>query len=590
MSSSESTRTRIRFGQFEFDPSAAELEKSGVKIKLQGQPVEILGLLLERPGTVVTRAELQRKLWPDNTFVGFENSLNAAVKRLRAALGDSPEKPRFVETLARRGYRFIGAVEFAERAQAKPAIRSLAVLPLANLSGDPQQDYFADGMTEELVTQLGRISALRVVSRTSSMTYKATKKQLPEIARELRVDGIVEGAVLRSGNRVRITAQLIEASTDHHLWAQDYEGDMRDILSLQSQVAVSIAGKIQAKLTPDEQVRFASTHPMDPGAYDDYLRGRCHWYNSVGRGHIRFTLKLRNDEDLARSGRYFQQAVEKDPASALAYTGLSSYYGVCAKRGLVPSREGWRKAEVAARKALELDSSLAEAHHMMAGLKLLFHWDFVGAEQGFCRAIELNPSYPEAHRLYEDLLAIQGRSEECLAQAKIAEELDPVTFQGTKALAFLDLRQFDNAIAEFKEILRLNDSSISAHFGLATAYLGKGMDKKAIEETQKALLLSGDADQADIIKKAYETAGYEGVIQLRLRQLREKSKTAYVSAMDFAEIYAELGNKKEAFNWLYKAYDERASLLIEIGFTPSYDKIRNDRRFKELLQKIGLPH
>ena len=264
MASSESTRTKIRFGQFEFDPTAAELHKSGVKLKLQGQPVEILRLLLERPGTVVTRGELQRRLWPDNTFVGFENSLNAAVKRLRSALGDSPEKPRFVETLARRGYRFIGAVEFAELTEAKPAIRSLAVLPLANLSDDPKQDYFADGMTEELVTQLGRISALRVVSRTSSMTYKATGKQLPEIARELHVDGIVEGAVLRSGNRVRITAQLIEASTDHHLWAQDYEGDMRDVLSLQSQVAVSIAGRIQAKLTPDEQVRFASTHPMDP--------------------------------------------------------------------------------------------------------------------------------------------------------------------------------------------------------------------------------------------------------------------------------------------------------------------------------------
>ncbi len=554
MASPESSRTKIRFGEFEFDPSAAELEKSGVKIKLQGQPVEILGLLLERPGAVVTRGELQRKLWPDNTFVGFEDSLNAAVKRLRAALGDSPGKPRFVETLARRGYRFIGAVEFAERTEvARPAIQSLAVLPLANLSGDPQQDYFADGMTDELVTQLGRISALRVVSRTSSMTYKATNKQLPEIARELRVDGIVEGAVLRSGNRVRITAQLIEASTDHHLWAQDYEGDMRDVLSLQSRVAVSIAGRIQAKLTPDEQKRFASPHPMDPGAYDDYLRGRYYWYDSVGRGFIRLTLRLRSDEDLSRSGRYFQQAVEKDPASALAYTGLAGYYGVSAKRGLIPSREGWRKAEVAARKALELDSSLAEAHHMMAGLKLLFYWDFVGAEQEFCRAIELNPSYPEAHRLYEDLLAILGRTEECLAQAKIAEELDPVTFQGTKALALLDLRQFDNAIAEFKEILRLNDSSTTAHYSLATAYLGKGMDKDAIEETQKALLLSGDPNSADIIKKAYETAGYEGVIHLRLRQLREKSKTAYVSAMDFAELYAELGNKKEAFNWLDKA-------------------------------------
>ena len=589
MAASESSRIKIRFGPFEFDPAAGELRKSGIKIKLQGQPIEILALLLARPGTLVRREELQRKLWPNNTFVDFENSLNAAVKRLRAAISDSPEKPRFIETLARRGYRFVGTVEVAEPTEAKTPIRSLAVLPLTNLSGDPQQDYFADGMTEELVTQLGRISALRVVSRTSSRTYKTTQKQLPEIARELHVDGIVEGAVLRSGNRVRITAQLIEASTDHHLWAQHYDGDMRDVLSLQSQVAQAIAETIQAKLTPEERKRFAHKHTMDPEAYDDYLRGRYYWYDSIGRGAIRLAISPREGKGIAKSGEYFQRAVEKDPASALAYTGLAGYYGASAAHGLIAPKDGYPYAEIAAQKALELDSSLAEAHHMMGGIKRFYHWDFAGAEEEFLRAIELNPSYPETHRLYEDLLATLGRPEECLAQAKIAEELDPITFRGTKASALMDLRQYDSAIAEFKEILRLNDSSSVVHYGLATACLGKGMEKEAIEETLKALLLAGDTGGAAIIKAAYEAGGYNEVIQLRLRQLQKKSRTTYVSPFDFAELYAELGNKRDAFAWLDKAYDEHAPFLCLIGIFSSFDKIRDDHRFKELLKKIGLP-
>jgi TolB-like protein/DNA-binding winged helix-turn-helix (wHTH) protein len=658
VASSESPRTTIRFGSFEFDPSTGELQKSGIKLKLQGQPVEILAIMLARPGTLVTREELQRTLWPADTYVDFENSLNAAIKRLRAALNDSVEKPHFVETLARRGYRFIAPVEVIETPNAKPSstapaeqapesapsggaefaqahvhasarstrfkrlsalavagialfsillvvarrreasakgaravpIHSLAVLPLANLSGDPQQEYFADGMTEELTTQLGKISALRVVSRTSAAAYTQKKTPVPELAQLLHVDTIVEGAVLRSGNRVRITVQLIEASTDRHLWAQDYDGDMRDVLSLQSRVAQAIAAEIQAKLTPEEQRRFASAHPMDPEAYDDYLRGRYYWYERIQSGGIRITVRMRNDENFEKSGIYFQQAVDKDPASALAYTGLMLYYGASAVHGLIPPREGWPKAAAAARKALELDSSLAEAHHAMGAVKLFYDWDFAQSEQEFRRAIELNASFPETHRLYAFLLAILGRPAESVSQAEIAEELDPVTFQGTKAVALLDLRQYDSAIAEFKGILRLSDGSADLHYKLATAYLGKGMGKYAVEETQKALLLSGDAKEAEMISKAYEKAGYNGVIELRLRQLREKSKSNYVSALDFADLYAELGNNDEAFTWLDKAYQERASLLCEIGISPAYDKIRNDQRFKELLQKIGLPH
>ena len=380
MASSESSRTKIRFGQFEFDPSAAELHKSGVKLKLQGQPVEILGLLLERPGTVVTRGELQRKLWPDNTFVGFEDSLNVAVKRLRAALGDSPEKPRFVETLARRGYRFIGAVEFAERTQARAGDTVTRRVAARQPFRRPEARLLRrrnDGRTGHAV---GSISALRVVSRTSSMTYKATGKQLPEIARELRVDGIVEGAVLRSGNRVRITAQLIEASTDHHLWAQDYEGDMRDVLSLQSRVAVSIARKIRAKLTPDEQVRFASPHSTDPGAYDDYLRGRFFW-------------NARTENSLAKAQNYFQQAIAKDPRFAAAYSGLADSFAYRGWRwGHLAPREAMPLARAAALKAIQLDEDSAEAHTSLGQVELRYEWHFKGAEQEFLRATRLTPT------------------------------------------------------------------------------------------------------------------------------------------------------------------------------------------------------
>lgn len=651
--------TIARFGPFEFDASTGELRKQGTKIRLQGQPVEILRVLLARPGTVVTREELQRKLWSDSTFVDFESSLNAAVKRLRAALCDAAESPRFVETLARQGYRFIAAVEFARPVEAGPSprvpsdlpresidssgnkpapaspstsqipkrfgrfaalaasaivafmvlgvlirrhqtsaksapsspIHSLAVLPLANLSNDPQQEYFVDGMTEELITQLGKISALRVTSRTSAMTYKTTQKQLPQIARELHVDGIVEGAVLRSGNRVRVTAQLIEGQTDRHLWAQDYEGDVQDVLALQSRVAQAIAGAIQARLTADEQRRLASVHPVDPEAYEDYLRGRYYWYQRIHRGGTtRISLRPRNDVDFESSGRYFEKAVEKDPASALAYTGLTFYYGASSAYGLIPPKTGMPKAEAAARKALELDDSLAEAHASMAGVKLLYDWDLRGAEQEFQRAIELNPSYPEPRRMYSALLVMLGRDQEAMAQAETAEELDPLTFQGTKAVTLTYLHRYDAAIAEYKDALLLNPSSVPARYGLASAYLDNGMTKEAIEETEKALTLSGDANGAETIRKTYEKRGYQGVIELRLGQLREKSKGAYVSPLDFAALYAELGDKEQAFAWLDKAYQERASFLIYLGLDSSFDKIRSDPRFENLLRKIGLPH
>lgn len=585
MASSESSRTKIRFGQFEFDPSAAELHKSGVKLKLQGQPVEILGLLLERPGTVVTRGELQRKLWPDNTFVGFEDSLNAAVKRLRAALGDSPEKPRFVETLARRGYRFIGAVEFAERTQAKPAIRSLAVLPLANLSGDPKQDYFADGMTEELVTQLGRISALRVVSRTSSMTYKATGKQLPEIARELRVDGIVEGAVLRSGNRVRITAQLIEASTDHHLWAQDYEGDMRDVLSLQSRVAVSIARKIRAKLTPDEQVRFASPHSTDPGAYDDYLRGRFFW-------------NARTENSLAKAQNYFQQAIAKDPLFAPAYSGLADSFAYRGWRwGHLAPREAMPLARAAALKAIQLDEDSAEAHTSLGQVELRYEWHFKGAEQEFLRALALNPNYATAHHYYSVALFAMGRNKESVEQARKAVEADPLSIPANITLgqSLSGAGRDDEAIAQFRRTLEMDPNNPMLHDNLSDCYQAKGLPDEAFEEEAESLIASGATNPSGVeaLRGIYKSSGWPGVYRVFLQHLTASwdKDHWHFDAFVIAGLHAALGEKNAALDWLDKCLELRSGLMITLynNHTWRWRELRADPRFAEIKRKMTLP-
>src|SRR5438309_300662 len=295
----------IRFAAFELDSRASELRKHGAKIKLQDQPFQILQILLQRPGEIVTREELQQKIWPSDTFVDFDHGINNAIKRLREALGDAAETPRYVETLPRRGYRFIGKIECDV-----PRMRSLVVLPLENLSHDPQQEYFADGLTEALITTLAKIGELRVVSRTSAMLYKCVRKPLSEIARELEVDAIVEGTVLRAGHRVRITAQLIDAAKETHLWAESYERDLRDVLALQSELAQAIAREVQVKLTPQERAHLAQTRPVDPEAYEAYLKGRYHW-------------NRRSREGLGKAIHHFQQAITSDPNCAAAYSGLA---------------------------------------------------------------------------------------------------------------------------------------------------------------------------------------------------------------------------------------------------------------------------
>ena len=466
----------IRFGLFEIDLRSGELQKQGRKIRLEGQPVQVLICLLENPGELVTREELHRKLWPADTFVNFEHGLNAAVKRLRQALNDSADNPRFVETLPRRGYRFIapiqalnaggGAptvneappgepapeagdlpeakdqVELSQRAPAwkrsglallvvlgiftvwmlrpknngSPVIRSLAVLPLENLSRDPSQDYFADGMTDELITELGQISELRVISRTSVMTYKGARKPLPQIARELNVDAVVEGTVLRSGDQVRITAQLIQAPDDKHLWAQSYEGDVRQTLALQRQVGRAIAEKIQIELTSHERDVLKSVKAVNPDAYEAYLKGRYFW-------------NKRTAEGMRKAIDYFNQAIEKDPNYAQAYAGLTDAYALAGdwKYGVLPPKDAYPKAKAAATKAIALDSALGEAHISLAYCLDAFDWDFATAGREFTLGIELSPGYATGYDWYGWHLASLGRNGEAVAQVDKAVNLDPLS-------------------------------------------------------------------------------------------------------------------------------------------------------------------
>jgi TolB-like protein/DNA-binding winged helix-turn-helix (wHTH) protein len=467
MQDHQHSRGPLRFGVFELDLEAGQLRKHGVRVRLQEQPLQVLAMLVGRKGELVTREELQRRLWPADTFVDFDHGLNKAINKIREALCDATESPRFVETVPRRGYRFLADVNIVEESKlntglanqpqprpeadergdstSQPAtpkplalsprwkisalvlflliaslaawelyfrtrlparvIRSLAVLPLESLSSDASQDYFADGMTDELISDLGQINALRVISRTSVMTYKHVRKPLPQIARELQVDAVVEGTVLRSGNKVRVTAQLIEASSDKHLWSQSYEGELRDALALQNKVAKAIADQIQINLNPREQAALKNVKVVNPQAYESYLKGRYFWNKRTADG-------------LKAALTYFNQAIDQDPNYAPAYSGLADTYALLAdwEYGVMTPKEALPKAKAAAMKALELDDTLGEAHNSLAFCLDVYDWNFGSAGKEYRKAIELNPGYATAHQWYASHLIVLGRNGEAIAE------------------------------------------------------------------------------------------------------------------------------------------------------------------------------
>jgi TolB-like protein/DNA-binding winged helix-turn-helix (wHTH) protein/Flp pilus assembly protein TadD len=637
----QATRARLRFGVFELDLRAGELRKHGLRIRLQEQPFQILAMLAEHPGEVVTREEIQKKLWPADTFVDFDHGVNKAISKIREALGDVTESPRFVETVARRGYRFLAEVkpveaetvrspnlseqssapteslapvpaggESATREQSpfplslkilsfvlvlglaaaaawkfyfsrnpSPAIHSLAVLPLDSLSNDASQDYFADGMTDELISDLSQIGALRVISRTSVMSYKHARKPLPQIARELNVDAVVEGTVFRSGDQVRITAELIEASTDKHLWSQSYEGELRDTLALQNKVAAAIADQIRIKLNPQEQAALKVAKVVNPQAYESYLKGRYFWNKRTADG-LRVALA------------YFNQAVEEDPAYAQAYSGLSDTYALLGdwQYAAMTPKEALPKAKAAATKALQLDSSLGEAHNSLAFCLDGFDWDFKSAGTEFQRALELNPGYATAHHWYAWHLALIGNNDEAVAEMKKAQNLDPLSLIINADLAELLViaRSYDEAIQQSRKTIEMDPNFALAHSQLAQAYLQKHMNAEAVAELQKALQLSPNSPAIIAnLARAQVAAGNRSAALALLADLKKRSDPGFSHAPEIATICAALGQNEEAMNWLEKGFEERFNPGVLLR--PGFDPLRSDPRFQNLVHRIGLP-
>jgi TolB-like protein/DNA-binding winged helix-turn-helix (wHTH) protein/Flp pilus assembly protein TadD len=623
----------VSFGVYDFAPDTEELRKEGMRIRLEGQPVAILKMLLERPGELVTREELQNKLWATDRFVDFENSLNAAIKRLRAALNDSAVQPRYIETLARRGYRFIGSVNpsgvetdittpadvpastavHTERALGSrnhwmivaavcvlavgvwgwrqwrhpkgvpplPVIRSLAVLPLQNLSGDPSQDFLADGMTEELIARLSNIHGLRVISRTSAMHFKNTQLSVPQIATSIGVDAIVEGSVIREGGQIRVHAQLIRGATDEHIWSEEYQRQYGSLLAVQDEVAQSIAQRIESSLTPRERMSLAPARPVDPEAYEDYLKGR-YYFNQ------------RTEDALNKSVTYFQRAIAKDQSYALAYCGLADAYALLGFRWGYPAKDALSQAKAAAMRAIALDETIAEPHASLAFIAETYEWDWAAAEREYKRALELNPGDARAHHWYAGYLMYVGRFDEGIAEAKRARELDPLSLPVNNALAgrLLVAGHYDEALEQVQKTLELDSHFAPAHQTLGWAYLNRGKQTEAIQEFQQALKLSGTDDtELDLdLGFAYATVGNRAEAQKILTKLKALHERRVVSSASIAILYGALGDLDEAFAWLEKAYEERDPELTYLKVPGRrFEPLRHDPRFQQLVRRVGFP-
>lgn len=641
-----------QFGPFEVWFDSGELRRGGLKVRVQQQPLKLLEILLEHPGQPVSREHLRDRLWDSQSFGDFDQAVNIAIGKLRNALGDSAENPRYIETLPKHGYRFIGQVSlisrddpsggiepgppepspatssFAESSPAHPetethvvegidpspsqlqtrahrlmptvavvlvlaiaaglltlrwatrptGIRSLAVLPLDNFSGETSQDYFADGMTDELITNLAQIRALRVVSRTSVMMYKGTRKPLREIGRELNVDAVVEGSVLLSGDQVRITAQLIQVPADKHLWAKSYEGNIRDTLDVQKEVARAIAEEIRIEVTPREEATLNSTKKINPQAYEAYLKGRYFW-------------NQRTAEGLENAVHYFNQAIASDPNYAAAYSGLADTYALLGdwQYAVMQPREAMPKAVSAARRALQLDDSLGEAHASLAFCLDGFNWDFAGADKEFQRAVELSPGYATAHHWYAWHLSLLGRNTEAIAEMKKAQNLDPISPVVNADLAelFVLAHLPDQSIEQSRKTIEMHPGFALAHNQLAQAYIEKRMYPEAVVELKEAIRLAGSSPIfVANLARAYAESNREAEAVRLLGSLKERAGPGSPFAAEIAMVYTALGDKDQAMAWLEKGYQERFNPGVLVR--PCFDPLRSDPRFQNLVHRIGL--
>lgn len=618
----------LKFGVFEVDLASGELRKAGLRLNLSGQPFEVLRILLQTPHELVTREELRRHLWPDNTFVDYDLALKRVINRLREALGDSADNPRFIETIPRKGYRFIAPVSThdPERLEArlpiqeavaaevptrrtrelwialglgaaftllaigfavsrfwpgsKPSsvsqIHSLAVLPLQNLSADPAQEYFSDGMTDALITDLAQIGSLKVISRTSSMQYKQTKKSLPEIAHELNVDGIIEGSVQRSGEHVRITAQLIQGATDKHIWAKSYEEDLRDVFTLEREVATDIAQQVQATITAKQPVS-PRLRRVDPKVWDAYVEGN-YYLSGAGRGA--------GDEERKKARKFFQQAIDLDSNFAPAYIGLAESHQLL-EQG---APEDLAIVKRAAEKALELDPTSSEARMELAGIKWGL-WDWSGAEADYWGVLALNPNDADAHDSLANDLDVMGRLDEGWKEHQIAQELDPN--HDHLADALYQRGQLDQAIEIRKRIAKRDPADGYNHYALALAYAQKGLYKQYVEEMSAMAPLFGQPEIGVHIEEASARTGYRGALRqwaTELEYLAAHKQAYYPGAL--AQAYAALGEKDRAFYWLeqYSQHRDLASAEPTVYFKtdPWFRPLRSDPRFNDYLRRVNL--
>ena len=612
------TSRRLTFGPYEADLRSGELRKHGTRIRLQSQPFQLLLMLLERQGELVTREEICRKLWSADTFVDFDHSLGTAINKIREVLNDSAAEPRFVETVPRRGYRFIAPVTAVEpdsgspappvgsvraaspgrpfytvvgvcvavalfsaaliagnfhgwregllsRLSRQPRIRSIAVLPLLNLSNDPDQQFFADGMTDELITSLAQISSLRVISHTSAMAYLGTHKPAAEIARELGVDALVEGSVVRSGNKVRITAQLIHAASDRHLWAHSYDREMNDILTVQGEVAREIAESISVRLTPQERVQLARARPVSPEIALLYFQGSY------------FLSQL----DTPRAKEVFTEAIHRDPNSAESWAGLADTLHTMGVQG---DYEAFPQAKDAANKALAIDSSQAQALMVLGIVSFLYDWNPAQSEAFFRRSIELRPSYAMAHALFANMLAHHGKFEEAIQETKLASAFDPVSVLANSMAwhSYFCARRYDDALRIMLSAMEVDPTIGPENWRIATSWEQKGEYLKAIE--------SSSGEEAPALRTAFASGGEQGYWRRKVELLLSGRNTHDRYGFSaIARAYMHLGKREEALQALEKGYQMHDPYLIFwLPIHAEFDSLRPEPRFQKMLHGLGI--
>ena len=631
MESPASSRRRVRTGLFEIDFGSGELHKEGRKVQLQEQPFRVLEVLLEHPGEVVTREQLQARLWPADTFVGFDEGLNTAIRKLRVAFGDSAENPRFIETVSRRGYRYIAPVEpdlilpvfapattvAAKRpvlsrmrwigstavvfvvlaltvflqttAHRKPPLGKimLVVLPMENFTGDSQQDYLADGITEEIIAQLGSLDPqhLGVIARTSAMRYKHTHESAAQISHEVGANYLLEGSIRHSGNRIRVTAQLIQSSDQSHLWADSYDRELSDVLRIESDIASSVASEIRLTLSQEIHQRLATAARTNVAAHDAYLRGLQGW-------------NLRTRGGFQQAITNFTRATELDPGYAPAFAGLGRVYSLAPIFAGMPAGEAAPKALEAASRALSLDETLANAHCTLGFVKGHYEFDWPAAEREFRRAIELEPNDAYAHLFYSNsYLSPLGHHEEAIAEMRKAMELDPFSphIQSFAGVTFKWARRYDLSLTQFEKVNQIDPDFPLNHERLAQLYAILGRYDDAISEETKARILAGEKpqdvrEQMNTLKRELATKGERGYWkeQLELARLPQNPPESYIRPYGLAIIYAHLGDKAKAFENLENALAERDTQITELAVEPQFDALRSDTHFIDLERRVGL--